>query len=408
MPVPDIPDFTLQDVVDEVNPTTDDLEDCFNDAVAAKFDPKYAIGSDNLGANRYMSEFRNYGYTGNIIYRSKAVITYQVSYWSASDNSTYFYYVNNAERMIYVYYINSSGVLSYVDSGNMNAYSERPGPIHVIDDNFILGAFWDAAGWGDPVIIWSFGYDTLSGVFATYQRFKHDLNVDSDWQRENVTQLTVNESDKFFFFSHNYYYDVSGYIYNYSYETGSYQTTWENTQSLGYGIYDLFWQNGYLHVLGAYSGRSTGTSLRSYSLNTSTGVLTLVSTRTVSTAVMIFGITGNGNDLIFLNKGWVHYCYSVSSSGVYTLEDTDSISGGAGNAVAFKASANSTIFINTNIKSLYSKRIDQNDDFVLEDTKDYSSVAVSSMRTLLNYKGKPWVLLEGVSSANEILCFEIE
>ena len=38
MAVPDTTTFTLQDVVTEVNPTTDDLVDCFADAVAGKFD----------------------------------------------------------------------------------------------------------------------------------------------------------------------------------------------------------------------------------------------------------------------------------------------------------------------------------------------------------------------------------
>jgi hypothetical protein len=37
MAVPDTTTFTLQDVVDEINPTTDDLADCFADATAACF-----------------------------------------------------------------------------------------------------------------------------------------------------------------------------------------------------------------------------------------------------------------------------------------------------------------------------------------------------------------------------------
>jgi len=51
--------FSLQDVIDEVNPTTDDLLDCFSDAIPAKFDPIY----DNAGyapANSLL-RFRNYG-----------------------------------------------------------------------------------------------------------------------------------------------------------------------------------------------------------------------------------------------------------------------------------------------------------------------------------------------------------
>ncbi len=55
MPVPDTNTFALQDVVSAVNPTTDDLQDCFNDADSAQFDPAYEGNKDNL------LNFRNYG-----------------------------------------------------------------------------------------------------------------------------------------------------------------------------------------------------------------------------------------------------------------------------------------------------------------------------------------------------------
>jgi len=54
MAVPDTTTFTLQNVVDEVNPTTDDLVDCFSDAVSSNFDPAYSGSKDNL------LNFRNY------------------------------------------------------------------------------------------------------------------------------------------------------------------------------------------------------------------------------------------------------------------------------------------------------------------------------------------------------------
>ena len=55
MAVPDTNTFTLQDVVTEVNPTTDDLVDCFADAVASKFDSNYS------GSKNSLLNFRNYG-----------------------------------------------------------------------------------------------------------------------------------------------------------------------------------------------------------------------------------------------------------------------------------------------------------------------------------------------------------
>jgi hypothetical protein len=58
MGVPNTTTFTLQNVVDEVNPTTDDLVDCFSDSTASRFNSSYnpnAYGTDNNLLN-----FRDY------------------------------------------------------------------------------------------------------------------------------------------------------------------------------------------------------------------------------------------------------------------------------------------------------------------------------------------------------------
>ena len=55
MPVPDTNTFSLQNVVDVVNPTTDDLVDCFADAISGDFDGSYSQDKDEL------DDFRNYG-----------------------------------------------------------------------------------------------------------------------------------------------------------------------------------------------------------------------------------------------------------------------------------------------------------------------------------------------------------
>ena len=54
MGVPDTTTFTLQNVVDVVNPTTDDLVDCFSDAFTLKFDSNYS------GSKNQLLNFRNY------------------------------------------------------------------------------------------------------------------------------------------------------------------------------------------------------------------------------------------------------------------------------------------------------------------------------------------------------------
>lgn len=53
--VPNTTTFTLQNVVDAVNPTTDDLQDCFNDAISTYFNPTYS------GSKNSLLNFRDYG-----------------------------------------------------------------------------------------------------------------------------------------------------------------------------------------------------------------------------------------------------------------------------------------------------------------------------------------------------------
>ncbi len=55
MGVPNTTTFTLQDVVTEVNPTTDDLNDCFSDADASYFNSAYE------GSKNQLLNFRDYG-----------------------------------------------------------------------------------------------------------------------------------------------------------------------------------------------------------------------------------------------------------------------------------------------------------------------------------------------------------
>ena len=70
MAVPNTQTFTLQDVVNEVNPTTDDLVDCFSDAVAGQFDSTYS------GLKNELLNFRNYNaVAANVLTLSKVAGT---------------------------------------------------------------------------------------------------------------------------------------------------------------------------------------------------------------------------------------------------------------------------------------------------------------------------------------------
>lgn len=74
MAVPDTTTFTLQDVVDEINPTTNDLVSCFTDANAANFDPTYE------GSKNSLLNFRNY--------QDVIIITSFIVTTTGKDNST--------------------------------------------------------------------------------------------------------------------------------------------------------------------------------------------------------------------------------------------------------------------------------------------------------------------------------
>jgi len=58
MGVPNTTTFTLQDVVNEVNPTTDDLADCFSDSNIFLFDPAYSSSVGLLKFRNYNGGFR--------------------------------------------------------------------------------------------------------------------------------------------------------------------------------------------------------------------------------------------------------------------------------------------------------------------------------------------------------------
>ena len=55
MPVSNDNNFSLQEVVNEINPTTDDLQDCINDATLSFYDPQYFSSPATS-----LLEFRNY------------------------------------------------------------------------------------------------------------------------------------------------------------------------------------------------------------------------------------------------------------------------------------------------------------------------------------------------------------
>ena len=107
MGVPNTTTFTLQNVVDVVNPTTDDLVDSFADAVAGDFDSSYGPGDETN-----LLQFRNYDSTG---------LTSFVGSVASSNNIC-------SQTMNITYYHNGSGTnpvlgdIVYTDSGGTTPY----------------------------------------------------------------------------------------------------------------------------------------------------------------------------------------------------------------------------------------------------------------------------------------------
>ena len=84
MAVPDTTTFTLQDVVDEVNPTTDDLADCFSDANIFLFDPAYSSSVGLLKFRNYNGGFRT-GFSASVTDKDPCSLALnQTYYWERS------------------------------------------------------------------------------------------------------------------------------------------------------------------------------------------------------------------------------------------------------------------------------------------------------------------------------------
>jgi hypothetical protein len=77
MGVPNTSTFSLQDVVDEINPTTDDLVDCIADATSADYSSTYYTSPATS-----LLEFRNYAGTANVTILSSDTITTTSSSYS--------------------------------------------------------------------------------------------------------------------------------------------------------------------------------------------------------------------------------------------------------------------------------------------------------------------------------------
>ena len=107
MGVPNTTTFTLQDVVDVVNPTTDDLVDSFDDAVAGDFDSSYGPGDESN-----LLQFRNYDSSGLTPFLGS--VTSNNNVCSLTMNITYYHNGSGTNPAV--------GDTVYTDSGGTTPY----------------------------------------------------------------------------------------------------------------------------------------------------------------------------------------------------------------------------------------------------------------------------------------------
>lgn len=141
--VPNTDTFKLTDVVNAVGIQSNfTLSNCFASADPDLFDSRYAIGSDNLGANRYMSEFRNYGYyrlIGDLAYT--LTISGNMIFMKNGEGNSFFgitHDKNSSSRTdeLRHYLLGSNGTI--VRSSNYVTINKRVTDLEVVNSNTIL------------------------------------------------------------------------------------------------------------------------------------------------------------------------------------------------------------------------------------------------------------------------------
>ena len=133
MGVPNTTTFTLQNVVDVVNPTTDDLVDSFADAVSSKFD------SDYEGSKNQLLNFRNYDGVTLIAVTMSSGTSKDVC--NETPNITRYTDGSNFDGPVVgdVVYTNSTGT-SFLASGNYKSQMGSSGSNVQIGSNGVVTA----------------------------------------------------------------------------------------------------------------------------------------------------------------------------------------------------------------------------------------------------------------------------
>lgn len=336
----------------------DSLSMCFTIAEAAKFDPRYEGSKDRL------SNFRNYGYKGDLVWletdddggQYRGMCDSGGDGWigvcrDSSGVSTY--NINPGTGEIAV--IDTQTVKYQFDAGNSDCINCW----HQDDWIFVVAAYS-----GSSSTLFSVPVDALGNLSAEddeYNRSSSDI----------MYAITGDGSKYLFVCTESVASDPK--IWTFSYDSNG-DFTLEQTYDVpsNVNVYDMWY--GYWNST-HYLIAATTAGMKSYSINQTTGALTLIDTEDGTLA--FHGCIGDEDkQLIWATEsdGDVR-CYSVSDTGYFTLEDTSGESVSAGALVAYSDDGQ-FIFsrgYDTNTR-VYIYRLDENDDFIYEGYEAISNI----------------------------------
>ena len=353
MPVPNTDTFSLQDVVDEVVPYVDTLDDCFTDALAAKFDPRYEGDKDNL------LNFRNYGYSKSIGAESDTLpIDANCKFLDGTPDTEWFFGVRHRdssgsrEDTLEAYRCQSDGNLTR--SLLIYTINKEVTDFLVVSEDVILVTYRWNVGSDYYFRLESFSFDLTNGFtlndYVEYQTTGTYGDSRIAYWNGYVYLLLHNVSE-------GYTRRIEHFAINTS--TGEFGGVGTFLTLSSGTVYDIYCQDGHLFL----SLGPTTAYLYAYSLDSSDGDPTYVTL--VATTYIFTNIDGNKDNIIY--GGHTNGTSIVSFNGTtLTLEDYQAITGGS-LKVSFSELNGGYHTVSSDYYIL--QRVDSNNDIVASDSQ---------------------------------------
>ena len=361
MSVPNTNTFSLRDVVDELSDyAPNSLSSCFGYSNDVLFDPRYKGDKDRL------SNFRNYGWYGNLIYKSTLETEQTLSAIhgpGGRDTSVngLFFFATFLQGYVSAFNIDNAGLFArYPSNFSVNGsptdiYCHTRSRIFVVDHNDDVGSPY----YRESRLYCLSHAGSTWYLLDTYVSDYFGTPSDSKYRH-----VTANDDGAFVFASGDWYdgyqtidvlsVDILGRFNH------------RSTFSVGVDVTAMKWVNGYL-VVAAKSGSTT--YLRTYALNVTNGTLSFDTSYTIPSAygLQLGKIETDGNGLIFCaHTGTYITAWRIAGNGGISFTDSDT-RGGGGKGIGYSSIAGTPISGDGSI--LYSFRMTDTDDYFAEDSE---------------------------------------